>query len=282
MRKFALVILNDLDKVIDRYNLDLVTQPQGLGFTLTMSKLSGDIEDVITKVTQAKNVIKFTVNQYQNSYTKANSLALWLQKYSKAGNTMALEYGDGKLVRYCEGRVTSLDKTEIDEFRNLPQQLEFTQTTPFFIKRENTITITTSSTGKSYPFKYSYSYGSNAITNNDIDNVYIFNVPLIIVIEGAINNPTINLVNDGSIDPYSTVKFTGETLQENQKIIINSAQKKIWKVYANGTREDYVPKTDPSYDTFLTAKFGHSKITVNQNDAGTGFRLLGGWREYRL
>jgi len=282
MRKFALVILDDLDKVIDRYNLDLVTQPQGLGFTLTMSKLSGDIEDIITKVTQAKNVIKFTVNQYQNSYTKANSLALWLQKYSKAGNTMALEYDDGKLVRYCEGRVTSLDKTEIDEFRNLPQQLEFTQTTPFFVKRENTITITTSSTGKSYPFKYSYSYGSNAITNNDIDNVYIFDIPLIIVIEGAINNPTINLVNDGSVDPYSTVKFTGETLQENQKIIINSAQKKIWKIYANGTREDYVPKTNPSFDTFLMAKYGHSKITVNQNDAGTGFRVLGGWREYRL
>lgn len=282
MRKFAFVILDDLDKVIDRYNLDLVTQPQGLGFTLTMSKLSGDIEDIITKVTQAKNVIKFTVNQYQNSYTKANSLALWLQKYSKAGNTMALEYDDGKLVRYCEGRVTSLDKTEIDEFRNLPQQLEFTQTTPFFVKRENTITITTNSTGKSYPFKYSYSYGSNAITNNDIDNVYIFDIPLIIVIEGAINNPTINLVNDGSIDPYSTVKFTGETLQENQKIIINSAQKKIWKVYANGTREDYVPKTNPSFDTFLMAKYGHSKITVNQNDAGTGFRVLGGWREYRL
>lgn len=282
MRKFALVILDDLDKVIDRYNLDLVTQPQGLGFTLTMSTLAGDIEDIITKVTQAKNVIKFTVNQYQNSYTKANSLALWLQKYSKAGNTMALEYDDGKLVRYCEGRVTSLDKTEIDEFRNLPQQLEFTQTTPFFVKRENTITITTSSTGKSYPFKYSYSYGSNAITNNDIDNVYIFDIPLIIVIEGAINNPTINLVNDGSIDPYSTVKFTGETLQENQKIIINSAQKKIWKVYANGTREDYVPKTNPSFDTFLMAKYGHSKITVNQNDAGTGFKVLGGWREYRL
>lgn len=282
MRKFALVILDDLDKVIDRYNLDLVTQPQGLGFTLTMSKLSGDIEDIITKVTQAKNVIKFTVNQYQNSYTKANSLALWLQKYSKAGNTMALEYDDGKLVRYCEGRVTSLDKTEIDEFRNLPQQLEFTQTTPFFVKRENTITITTSSTGKSYPFKYSYSYGSNAITNNDIDNVYIFDIPLIIVIEGAINNPTINLVNDGSVDPYSTVKFTSETLQENQKIIINSAQKKIWKIYANGTREDYVPKTNPSFDTFLMAKYGHSKITVNQNDAGTGFKVLGGWREYRL
>lgn len=282
MRKFALVILDDLDKVVDRYNLDLVTQPQGLGFTLTMSTLAGDIEDIITKVTQAKNVIKFTVNQYQNSYTKANSLALWLQKYSKVGNTMALEYNDGKLVRYCEGRVTSLDKTEIDEFRNLPQQLEFTQTTPFFVKRENTITITTSSTGKSYPFKYSYSYGSNAITNNDIDNVYIFDIPLIIVIEGAINNPTINLVNDGSVDPYSTVKFTGENLQENQKIIINSAQKKIWKVYANGTREDYVPKTNPSFDTFLMAKYGHSKITVNQNDAGTGFRVLGGWREYRL
>lgn len=280
MRKFALVILDDLDKVIDRYNLDLVTQPQGLGFTLNVSFLSGDIRDVITKVSQTKNRIKFTVNQYQRSYSKANSLALWIQKYSKPEYIMALEYDDGNIVRYCEGRVVSLGKTEIDTFRNLPQEFEFLQTTPFFVKRENTIVIQTSATGKSYPFKYPYSYGRSELVNNDIDNAYLLDIPLIVTIYGAIDNPTLSLVDENNT-PYNTVGFT-ETLQENERIIINSAQNKIWKIDANGVKTDYSPEVDPTHNTFLMAKGGYSKLTVNSQLASEGFRLTGGWREYRL
>lgn len=280
MRKFALVILDDLDKVIDRYNLDLVTQPQGLGFTLNVSFLSGDIRDVITKVSQAKNRIKFTINQYQRSYSKANSLALWVQKYSKPEYIMALEYDDGNIVRYCEGRVVSLGKTEIDTFRNLPQEFEFLQTTPFFVKRENTIVIQTSATGKSYPFKYPYAYGRYELVNNDIDNVYLLDIPLVVTIYGAIDNPTLSLVDEDN-EPYKTVAFN-ETLHENERIIINSAQNKIWKIDANGVKTDYSPEVDPSYNTFLLAKGGHSKLTINSQLASTGFRLVGGWREYRL
>ena len=215
MRKFALVILDLEDKVTDRYNLDIVTQPTGLGFKLNMSTLSGDIEDVITKVSQAKNVIKFTVNQYQNSYSKANSLALWVQKYSKPEYTMALEYDDGNMVRYCEGRVTSLGKTELDMTKVLPQEFEFTQTTPFFIKRENTITIQVSSIGKSYPHTYPYSYGRNEIQNNEINNEYIFDIPLIIRIDGAISTTT---TADGNIWGIELVDKNGNSSMPKEMV----------------------------------------------------------------
>lgn len=280
MRKFALVILDDIDAVIDRYNLDFVTEPQNLGFKLNMSTLTGDIEDMITKVVQSKSVIKFTINQYRNSYKKANSLSLWLQKYSQAEHIMALEYGDGKIVRYCEGRVTNLSKNEIDTYGNLPQSLEFTQTTPFFVKRENTITIQTSATGKSYPFKYPYSYGKNEVLNNNIDNTYIYDIPLIITIYGAINKPKIDLI-DSKNQNYNTVEFNG-TLYTGERIIINSARKKIYKVFTDGTKEDYRPQVSPEFDTFLMAKNGNSKIAINTNDTADGFKLIGGWREYRL
>lgn len=280
MRKFALVILDEVDAVKDRYNLDIVTEPQGLGFTLNLSKLTGDIEDVITKVVQSKNVIKFTVNHYHRSYDKANALALWIQEYSKAENTMALEYDDGEIVRYCEGRVTSLSKTEIDVYGNLSQSLGFEQTTPFFVKRKNTITIQVSATGKSYPFRYPYSYGRNKVENNDIKNAYIYDVPLIITIYGAIDSPTIDLVDEAG-KPYNTVKFD-KTLYTDEKIIINSAQKKIYKTTADGITVDYRPEVSPEYDTFLMAKNGNSKIRINDKEAADGFKLVGGWREYRL
>lgn len=279
MRKFALVILDLQDQVKDRYNLDLVTAPTGLGFTLNMSKLTGDIEDTITNVAQAKNVIKFTVNQYEDSYMKANSLSLWVQKYSSAENIMALEYDDGQIVRYCEGRVTSLGKTELANFRNLPQELKFTQTTPFFVKRENTITIVKSSVGKSYPYKYPYSYGRSVVMNNEIINDYIFDVPLIITIEGAFDNPRIDLLDENG-DSYNAVAFD-EALYSRETIVINSAQKKIYKI-TNGKTVDYRPHVTPDGDTFLMAKNGKSTISVIIDNVNEDFKLTGGWREYRL
>ena len=281
MRKYALVVLDYKDTVIDRFNLDVVTNPTGNGFKLNLSKLTTDIEDVITKVTQSKNTIKFVVNQVNNSYGKSNILANWIQKYSKPEYTMALEYSDGQVIRYCEGKVTSLEKTEIDQYRNLAQNLEFTQTTPFFVKRENVITIEVSSQGKKYPFKYPYMYGTNDVKNNEIDNPYILDVPLIIVIDGIIENPKIDLLDENG-NRYSRVYFDNITIAQDEQLVINSAQKKIYKITAGGTKIDYVNQVSPSYDTYLRAVAGKSTISINTTGADTGFKLTGSWRQYSL
>lgn len=280
MRKYALIVLDKQDKIIDRYNLDLVTNPTGNGFKLNLSTISSDIEDIITKVVQQKSVIKFTINQHNNAYAKSNIITNWIQKYSTADYKMGLEYNDGNVIKYCEGKVTSLSKTELDEFKNLAQELEFTQTTPYFIKRENTITIQVSSVGKSYPYKYSYNYGANLIENNLINNPYILDVPLIITIEGSIDNPTIELIDENQ-NSYNKVKFTGQSLAVGEQLVINSAQRKIYKI-SNGVQTDFRPEVDPQYDTFLRAKSGISSILINTNDVGEGFKLIGGWREYTL
>lgn len=281
MRKYALVVFDKQDNIVDRYNLDLITNPTGNGFELDLSTVSSDIEDIITKVVQKKNTIKFTVIQYINPYTKSNILANWIQKYSTKDYKMLLEYDDSVLIRYCEGKVTKLEKTELDEYKALSQTLEFTQTTPYFVKRENEITIQVSSIGKHYPFSYNYSYGTNVMVNNEIDNPYIMDIPIIITIHGAIDNPTIELLDENS-NSYNKVKFTGVTIAQNERLVINSAQRKIYKVSALGVETDFTPEVDPSYDTFLRAKNGKSTISINTVDASTGFKLVGGWRQYTI
>ena len=281
MRKYALVVMDYKDSIIDRFNLDFVTDPKGNGFKLKLETLTSDIEDVITKVTQQKNVIKFTINQFGFAYQKASILANWIQKYSKPEYIMCLEYDDGVLVRYCEGRVTSLDKDELDIYKNLPQSLEFTQTTPFFIKRDNTMTITTSSIGKSYPYTYPYCYGTNAVENNIIDNPYILDVPLIVIVNGAISNPTLILLDENGVE-YSRVDFTGVILSQGEQLVINSAQKKIYKIAVGGTKTDYSNQVNPSYDSYLRANTGTTTLTINTTGASTGFMLTGSWRQYSL
>lgn len=281
IRKYALVILDKQEKIIDRYNLDLVTEPSDNGFTLDLSVISSDIEDIITKVVQKKQVITMNVIQYQNAYNKTNILANWIQKYSTAQYKMCLEYNDTTQIKYCEGKVTNLTKGEKDEFGEIIQRLSFTMSTPYFIRQEQTINIQVSNVGKKYPFAYPYSYGMSKVENNEINNIYILDIPLIVTIFGSISNPTISLVDENN-DIYNTVKFSGLILDENERIVINSAQRKIYKISANGIETDIVSLTDPSKDTFLRAKSGLSKIIINTSDAGTGFKLTGGWRQYTL
>lgn len=280
IRKYALVILDKQDKIIDRYNLDLVTDPTDNGFTLNLSTISSDIEDIITKVVQKKQVITMNVIQYLNAYNKTNVLANWIQKYSTAQYRMCLEYNDTTQLRYCEGKVTGLTKGEKDEFGEIIQKLSFTMSTPFFTKQEQTINIRVSSVGKKYPFKYPYSYGSSKVENNEINNVYILDIPLIITINGAISNPTVSLIDENN-EIYNTVKFSNFALLKGEQLVINSAQRKIYKI-VNGIETDMSAETDPSYDTFLRAKNGLSKIVVNTADASSGFSLTGGWRQYTL
>lgn len=288
IRSYALVIMDKQDKIIDRFNLDLVTNPTGNGFELKLSTISTDLEDIVTRVVQKKPTINMTINQVKNGYLQANILANWIQKYSTADSQMFLEYNDTKVVKYCGGKVTKLTKTEKDEYKDLAQDLTFTMTTPFFEKKENTIKIQVSSVGKSYPFKYPYSYGKNVVKNNEIENPYIHEVPLIVSIKGTIDNPTIDLFDENG-NNYNRVQFNNLTIEQDEKLVINSAQKKIYKVNIDengneiaGTEVDFRPQVNPEKDSYLLAQRGITTISINTNDSGDGFELIGSWRQYTL
>ena len=281
MRSYALVVLDSQDKIVDRYNLDLVTNPTGNGFELDMSVISSDLEDVITKVVQKKNKIIFNVPHVDYSYQKAYSLASWIQKYSTKEYQMALEYNDGVVIRYCDGKVTKLEKTENSYINILQQRLEFTQTTPYYLKVENSITMQQQSLGKTYPFTYPYKYGKETIENNEIVNPYILDIPLIVTISGAIDNPRVILFDENN-NNYNVVSFDGISLADGEQLVINSAQRKIYKIDSNGGVTDFVNKVNPAQDTFLRAKRGKSRLYVNMLGTTETFKLVGGWRQYIL
>ena len=300
MRSYALVILDNFDNIIDRYALDLVTEPTGNGFELELSTITTDIRDIITYVRQKKIIKTFVVQQIYDSYQKAINLTNWIQKYSTTDYIMALEYKDGVSIypKYCEGKVISLSKTEKSNNITLPQTLQFQMTTPDFIKETELITIAKSTEGKEYPYTYPYSYGDNSIENNSISNEYLFAIPLIIEIDGVFNSVQIDLYSY-TIDQngqeiigttfYNRVSLPNLNLTKRQKLVINSAQSKmILYTYADEEKTilvsavDISPQVDPNYDTFLFAQKGLSKIIVNDENIGDGFNLKGTWRRYTL
>lgn len=281
MRKYALVVFDKQDNIVDRLDLDLVTSPTGNGFKFNLNSVATDIEDVVTKIMQVKESIKLTINHYQNVYTKTTVLSNWILKHSVLNSKLALEYDDGNLKRYCEGKVVSLSKTEKDEFGILAQQLEFKPITPFFLLKKNVIVIKVSESGKSYPYTYPYIYGIKTSENNDIENVYFADIPVTVTINGAITNPTIDLLDEKG-NRYSRVMFDNVTIKENEQLIINSAERKIYKINEDGSVTDFVSEVNPLYDTFLRANNGKSKISINTSGASSTFKLVGGWRQYTL
>ena len=283
MRKFAFVVFDTDNTILERFPLDKVTAPSGLGWKLKLTKLEGDVVDTITKVAQDKQTVKLTINFIDRAYERYNILSQWLQKYSRVDEHIALEYDDGTHARYVEGKVTEFSKAEKDEYGRLSCSVNFTPLTPFFVNIERKITITISSKGKSYPFKYPYCYGRNEVKNNEINNPYIAPVPVTVTINGSISNPRVALVVDGEADDkaYCSVRFTGITLYDGQSIIINSARRKIYFDDGSGNLVDYSANTDPSEDTYLFAESGISRISIKFEPSDTG-SLTGSWRQYGL
>lgn len=281
MRKFAFVVFDADNTILERFPLDKVTAPSGLGWKLKLTTLEGDVVDTITKVAQDKQTVKLTINFIDRAYERYNILSQWLQKYSRVDEHIALEYDDGTQARYVEGKVTEFSKAEKDEYGRLSCSVNFTPLTPFFVNIERKITITISSKGKSYPFKYPYCYGKNKVENDEINNPYIAPVPVTVTIHGSVSAPRVALAAEGEGDSYCSVSFPDITLRDGQSIIINSARRKIYFDDGSGKLVDYSANTDPSEDTYLFAESGVSRISTNFQVSDTG-SLTGSWRQYGL
>lgn len=280
MRKVAFVVFNNENAIIDRFNLDLITDIQGVGFKLKLSTIDGDIESVVTKVVQDKQDVKFKIHFINNAYAKSTIIEQWIQKYSTPGKRLALEYTDGMKTRYTEGKVIDLSKTEKDEYNRIIRDCVFKPLTPFFTHIVNAIKIKMTSYGKSYPYRYPYSYGAAKMENNEINNPYILDVPVTVKIMGSVSEPTIRLLDESGTE-YNRVSFPGVTLYDGDYIIINSADRKIWGNISGAGEQDWSAQTDPAYDTFLRAISGKSIISVNFAPSDTG-ELVGSWRQYGL
>lgn len=267
IRKYALIVFNESYNIIDRYNLDLISDLGGLGYALKVSTIETDVEDYITKIIQQKKNLTFT--NHAKGYSAGMSLKSWVEK--NINNTVCLEYNNTQTTLFMRGIVINCEETELNEFKRLEQKITFQPLTPFFEKVENDVYIKVASTGKSYPFKYPYSYGLNIVENNEIENTYIKEAPLIVEIFGAIQNPIITL-RDENDNVYNEVRFNDVSLLEGQKIIINSLEKKIWFVNGSGEFIDYYYKVDGGFDSYLRAKpLTVSKIGINLQPTDSGY-----------
>lgn len=281
IRKFALITFDDnTDTITDRINLDIVSAPSGLGFSVTATTIKTDVEEILIKAVQSLGTISLTVNFVNgNEYVKARALRAWIEKH--INDRTAIEWQNDAGLSYADCIVTDFEFGELAQRGLATVPLKIKMLSPFFEIVENEIKIYPSTGGKIYPYKYPYTYGSGVIANNEIANNYIKEIPLIITLYGVMDNVSCGIRVKGESELYQQVAFEGLSLQENQYVIINAVTRKIW--YFNGTElVDGYNYLDASKDSFIYAKENAvSELTANVESGKTG-RLTASYRRYRL
>ena len=281
IRKFALITFDkNTDVITDRINLDIVSAPSGLGFSVTATTIKTDVEEILIKAVQSLGTISLTVNFANgNEYVKARALRAWIEKH--INDRTAIEWQNDAGLSYADCIVTDFEFGELAQRGLATVPLKIKMLSPFFEIVENEIKIYPSTGGKIYPYTYPYTYGSGVIANNEIANNYIKEIPLIITLYGAMDNVSCGIRVKGESELYQQVAFEGLSLQANQYIVINAVTRKI--LYFNGTElVDGYNYLDASKDSFIYAKENAiSELTANVESGKTG-RLTASYRRYRL
>lgn len=283
IRKFALVIVDDFDKEIDRFNLDYADTPRNLGFELEFTTLESRLTTYFTSAREKKLATTLNLNFIRpNAYEKANTFKRFVQKYTN--QRMIFEYNDTTSeVKNWEGKIQKFGQDELNEYKTLVCPISFLPATPKYIRKDNVITIRPATTGKSYPFKYPYAYGISTVENNILINNYFDEIPLRVYIYGAMNNPQISLQDAETGEVYSTVRFKNLYVAEGEELIVDAINSKVL-IRRNGqltSAYDYLSK-DANLDSFLYAKSNTtSKVVINLNPLESGF-LKASYRQYTL
>ena len=166
IRSFAIVIVDDFDQEIDRFNLDYADTPKNLGFELEFTTLESRLTTYFTSAREKKLPTTLNLNFLPpNAYQKVNNFRKFVQKYTMS--RMVFEYNDTTTeIKNWEGKVQKLVQEELTDWGGLVCPISFVPGTPKYEKKDNTIIVLQSSIGKSYPFRYPYSYGRSLMENN--------------------------------------------------------------------------------------------------------------------
>lgn len=283
IRKFAIVIVDDFDKEIDRFELDYADTPRNLGFELEFTTLESRLTTHFTSAREKKIATTLNLNFLPpKAYEKASEFKAFVQK--NINNRMIFEYNDTTSeIKNWEGKIQKFGQDELNEFKTLVCPISFLPATPKYIRKDNTITIQQSKTGKYYPFKYPYMYGKAEVENNFIDNTYFDEIPLRVTIHGEMNNPQISLQEVDTGIVYSTIRFENLFIAEGEELIIDAIQSKVL-LKRNGnyiSAYDYLVK-EAELDSFLHAKANtKSKVIIELLPSETGY-LTASYRQYTL
>lgn len=267
VRGFELHIYDDAMNLIDKFSLDLVTSPSGLGFTQDVTVITTTTVDYIVNRALKKQDVKLTVEfEEPNSYIKVNNLRDWIA--NNIEKKLVLYYNDTVRERLMDVYVKSFPVSEIvSQYNSIP--LTLTPLSPFYLRGIQKTTVSLTGVGKEYPFTYPYSYGGTQLVNNVLNNSFFESIPLYVKILGKVTHPII-ILKDENGENYAEVSFPDLIIEEGQYLTVDAINSRI--LFFDGVNTyDYYNELDKTKNSFLKAKAGKTIIDANFLQTDTGY-----------
>jgi len=270
IREFSLTAYDrSSNKALSEFKLPRVTGPSGFGFSQKVTVQETDAIDYVVKQVIQKKDIKLTVNFVTvDAYKEAENFQAWLGRYlSLSTYKMTLRYTNGINDRLVDVYIADYEIIAQDA-GVVGVQLLIKPLTPNYQMGRTQINISASQYNKTYPYSYPYRYGGGSLTDNKIQNDFIAAIPLCVTLKGRIVNPQVSLTREGEVTPYAIIRFTGLTLADGARLVIDGINQRI-TYYANENAEgqDYFNVIDKDTDTFLMCLPGVSEINANLDAA---------------
>lgn len=258
--------------------MDFSLFPSGLGFKQQVDVVEGDTIDYVLNQAIKKKNIKITLMwKGSGAYFKYKSFLNWLSQYNDLEKyRIRFSYVLAEVRRFVDLAVVDFELKGRDDLM-VSAELTAQPLSPFYEEAINSIMVNDTNRGKIYNYVYPYYYGGGAYSSsNVIENGYLKPIPLKITLRGPMENPFVNIseVNDDGTtgDVYGKVQFNlGLAITKNESIVIDAFNNRIYKETVSpstGARtvEDLFYSVDKSYDSFLFAKSGRSKIAASLED----------------
>lgn len=241
--------------------------PEGLGIRNNYSTIRIGDSDILTY--QQWDLLPFTINLMfmgtnEEQYKRYRDFLLFISKvpilqYYKTPNNLKANY-------FRQVIIDTLDKTEVSvDTGTLNCQLTIKPQTFWESAREEIIEVNSSvGDGKIYELQRPYHYSGNSVNQINIVNNSVQDVPLIIEIDGSVEDPVCNIFDEkGEI--YSSGKFIGtfdyvyvDARDLTQEIVLKQGD----SVLPNPTSYQDLTVGSPNeiYVTFMKLKPGNSTI----------------------
>ena len=129
IRAFSILVIDDFDREIDRFNLDFVESPKNLGFEMEFTTLETRLTTYFTSAREKKIATTLNVNFLPPmAYNKLNAFKSFIQKHMS--DRVVFEYNDTTgLLKHWEGKIQKLGQEELTDWQGLVCPISFLRPT---------------------------------------------------------------------------------------------------------------------------------------------------------
>ncbi len=251
MREFYLVNEVGTTYFFNHKNKTLISNINDLGFSKNNTYLNFEDDYVLVESKNPQGSLGFKVI-FQRGYSGYTEFITFIRK----SNELRLFYKCEDNLKYCHVNLKSITKTELQS-NTIQSSLTFDKLSLWLARENYSIKVNEDKGGKVFPFPYPFIYASSYNGTITIHNDGETKAPLNVLINGAVNNPTVEIIKNSEVISKLRLLVTSESCT----IEVSSVPTNQFMVMTeDGIETNIYANQDFTCDNFLFIEKGEYQV----------------------